>query len=75
MIRTSRPYLACFLAAGVLAAFPARAAENVDLLLVLAADVSRSVDARKYQLQREGYAAAITNPRVLDAIGSARRRS
>ncbi|HTT49363.1 MAG TPA: DUF1194 domain-containing protein [Pseudolabrys sp.] len=50
----------------------ARAAEPVDLLLVLAADVSRSVDAQKFQLQREGYAAAIANPRVLDAIRSGR---
>ena len=41
---------------------PARAAEPVDLLLVLAADVSRSVDAQKFQLQREGYAAAVANP-------------
>src|SRR4051794_8561311 len=48
----------------------ARAAETVDLLLVLAADVSRSVDHPKFQLQREGYAAAIANPRVLDAIRS-----
>ena len=50
----------------------ARAAERGDLLLVLAADVSRSVDAQKFQLQREGYAAAIANPRVLDAIRSGR---
>jgi hypothetical protein len=50
----------------------ARAAERVDLLLVLAADVSRSVDAQKFQLQREGYAAAIANPRVLEAIRSGR---
>src|SRR5450631_4123040 len=50
----------------------ARAAEPVDLLLVLAADVSRSVDAEKFQLQREGYAAAVANPRVLDAIRSGR---
>ncbi len=50
----------------------ARAAEPVDLLLVLAADVSRSVDAQKFQLQRDGYAAAIANPRVLDAIRSGR---
>jgi hypothetical protein len=49
---------------------PAQAADDVDLLLVLAADVSRSVDNRKFQLQREGYAAAITNPRVLEAISS-----
>ena len=46
------------------------AAEAVDLLLVFAADVSRSVDQQKFQLQRDGYAAAITNPRVLDAIRS-----
>jgi len=48
------------------------AAEPVDLLLVLAADVSRSVDATKFQLQREGYAAAISDPRVLDTIRSGR---
>jgi hypothetical protein len=45
-------------------------AEKVDLLLVLAADVSRSIDGGKFQLQRDGYAAAITNPQVLDAIRS-----
>ncbi|MBV9557345.1 MAG: DUF1194 domain-containing protein [Pseudolabrys sp.] len=49
---------------------PARAAEPVDLLLVFAADVSRSIDAPKFQLQREGYAAAIADPRVLNAIKS-----
>ena len=50
----------------------ALAAEPVDLLLVLAADVSRSVDSQKFQLQREGYAAALSNPRVLDAIRAGR---
>ena len=50
----------------------ASAAEPVDLLLVLAADVSRSVDSQKFQLQREGYAAALANPRVLDAIRAGR---
>src|SRR5580698_208542 len=56
------------------AALPAAAvaAEKVDLLLVLAADVSRSVDSGKFQLQREGYAAAISDPHVLDAIRSGR---
>jgi len=55
-------------------AFPAAslAAEQVDLLLVLAVDVSRSIDSEKFQLQREGYAAAITDPRVLEAIKSGR---
>jgi hypothetical protein len=47
-----------------------RAAEEVDLLLVLSSDVSRSVDAPKFKLQRDGYAAAIVNPRVLQAIRS-----
>lgn len=56
--------------AAIALTLPARAAEQVDLLLVLAADVSRSVDHQKFQLQREGYAAAITNPRVLEAITS-----
>jgi Protein of unknown function (DUF1194) len=52
----------------------ARAQEPVDLLLVLAADVSRSVDHAKFQLQREGYAAAIADKRVLEAISSGRHR-
>ena len=52
------------------ATLPGRAAEKVDLLLVLAADVSRSVDSTKFQLQRDGYAAAITDQRVLNAIMS-----
>jgi Protein of unknown function (DUF1194) len=47
-----------------------RAAESVDLLLVLASDVSRSVDQPKFLLQREGYAAAISDSHVLDAIRS-----
>jgi Protein of unknown function (DUF1194) len=60
----------------VFAAFgasPTRAAQSVDLLLVLAADVSRSIDSQKFQLQREGYAAALANPRVLEAIRSGRQ--
>jgi hypothetical protein len=50
------------------AAAAARAAERVDLALVLAADVSRSVDDEKFELQRRGYAAAITDHRVIEAI-------
>jgi hypothetical protein len=53
---------------------PAGAAEPVDLLLVLAADVSRSVNQAKFQLQREGYAAAIADKRVLEAVSSGRHR-
>ena len=59
-------------ASAIFAASPART-EPVDLLLVLAADVSRSVDSQKFQLQREGYAAALADPRVIDAIQSGRR--
>jgi hypothetical protein len=57
-------------AGGMLAPAAARAADDVDLLLVLAADVSRSIDDTKFQLQRDGYAAAISDPRVLDTIRS-----
>jgi hypothetical protein len=46
------------------------AAERVDLLLVLAADISHSVDEVKFQLQRSGYAAAFSDPRVIEAIRS-----
>ncbi len=46
------------------------AAEPVDLLLVLASDVSRSVDHPKFLLQREGYATAISDPQVMEAIKS-----
>jgi Protein of unknown function (DUF1194) len=44
------------------------AAERVDLLLVLAADVSGSMDESKFDLQRSGYAAAFSYPRVIEAI-------
>jgi hypothetical protein len=69
-----RQFRRCLLVlAALLALAPnARAAEPVDLLLVLAADVSRSVDADKFKLQRDGYAAAIANQRVLDVIRSGR---
>jgi hypothetical protein len=58
----------------IAAPLSARAAEAVDLLLVLAADVSRSVDHAKFQLQRDGYAAAINDPRVMNAIMSGANR-
>ena len=48
----------------------ARAEEDVDLLLVLAVDVSRSIDQPKFMLQRDGYAAAVSNRSVLEAIKS-----
>ena len=71
-----RRWLCCafLLVAGLVLAPSVSAAEKVDLLLVLASDVSRSVDAEKFKLQREGYAAAISDKRVLDAITAGRNK-
>jgi hypothetical protein len=46
----------------------AHAETAVDLELVLAVDVSRSIDEVEAELQRRGYIEALTNQRVLDAI-------
>jgi hypothetical protein len=43
-------------------------AAGVDLEVILAADVSRSIDDGEFDLQRKGYAAAVNDPRVLQAI-------
>src|ERR1700726_1238272 len=43
-------------------------AQTTDLLLMLAADVSRSIDESEFALQRKGYSSAVTDPRVLAAI-------
>ena len=53
-----------------LAAARAMAAEQVDLELVLAIDVSGSVDGFEARLQRDGYVAAFSDPVVLRAIRS-----
>jgi hypothetical protein len=72
VMRTIMTFLALVLAAAALFPAAALAADDVDLLLVLAADVSRSIDAAKFQLQRDGYAAAVADPRVLESIRSGR---
>ena len=46
------------------------AADAVDVALVLVTDVSRSIDDREFDLEKDGYAAAFTNPTVLAAIRS-----
>jgi hypothetical protein len=58
---------AAFLAGALLAA-GAFADEAVDLELVLAVDVSRSIDADEAELQREGYIRAFRDPEVIRAI-------
>jgi hypothetical protein len=45
---------------------------RVDLELILAVDVSRSMDIDEQQLQRGGYVAAITHSEVIDAITQGR---
>ncbi len=69
---TRRKAAALILAAPTPGLFPrpARAAEPVDAAIVLAADVSRSINDEEFALQRQGYAAAITHPRVMEAIRS-----
>lgn len=62
--------LAALIAVSMLMAAPPVRAESVDLQLILAADVSISVDNEEFRLQRDGYAAAITSPTVLAAIRS-----
>ncbi len=54
--------------AALAAGTPARAQTPVDLQLVLAVDVSRSIDEVEAELQRRGYIEALTNDRVVDAI-------
>jgi hypothetical protein len=49
-------------------ATPARAETEVDLSLVLAVDISRSMDLEEQQLQREGYVEAFRSSFVHDAI-------
>ncbi|WP_245903566.1 DUF1194 domain-containing protein [Humitalea rosea] len=46
----------------------ARAEEPVDVALVLAVDVSRSIDEDEARLQREGYRQAVSDPVVVRAI-------
>ncbi|HKK96808.1 MAG TPA: DUF1194 domain-containing protein [Marivita sp.] len=45
-------------------------AQDTDLELVLLADASGSIDQREIDFQRQGYAAAITDPEVLAAIAN-----
>jgi Protein of unknown function (DUF1194) len=56
-------------AASCLGAVPCRA-EAVDLALVLAVDVSGSIDTERFAVQRNGYAAAFDNASVIDAIAT-----
>ena len=58
------------LAAIVAAVLPGTASADtaVDLELVLAVDISRSMDADELQVQRDGYVKALTHPDIIAAI-------
>jgi len=61
---------AVVVAAALLVSAPAALARTVDLALVLAVDVSGSVNTERYELQRQGYAQAFKSPAVLEAIAA-----
>ncbi len=73
-----RTFLRLALALGLAPRFAGRAraqdrpaeGPRVDLLLVLAVDVSRSISDEKFALERRGYAEAFLDPRVIRAITS-----
>jgi hypothetical protein len=79
MCRASH-FLLRALLAGMLAAFPIASALaqdhriDVDLELVIAVDVSESMDWGEYALQRSGYAGAIAHPAFLRAVRSGLHR-
>ena len=59
---------ALFISAGSVQ--PTHAAESVDVELVLAVDVSLSMSPDELEIQRDGYAAALTDQQVIDAIAA-----
>ncbi len=68
MFKTGIGLVAGILLWGMATAPSQAATEPVDLELVLAVDVSRSMDIDEQKLQRDGYVAAIQHPDVLYAI-------
>jgi hypothetical protein len=78
-MRTSRRIAligSCLIAGGLVSAIAAQAASGsggqavVDLQLVLAVDVSRSMDFNEQRIQRDGYVSAFKSPEVQKAISS-----
>jgi hypothetical protein len=71
-MRRLRTLIGMCLAAAAAATPPvfAQSREKVDLELVLAVDISVSMSRDELQIQREGYAAALTDPEVVSAITS-----
>jgi hypothetical protein len=71
ILRAAVALAALFAAASAQAqAPPAEQKNDVALALVLAVDASGSVDNRRFELQKQGYAAAFRSPKVLNSIRS-----
>jgi len=60
---------------GARAAWNSPAQGDVDVMLVIALDVSGSVDAEEFDLQREGLARALDSPQIADAIAAGPHKS
>lgn len=74
VMRFGSAAFAALLALALHADFARSAGVGVDLELVLAVDVSGSVDEEEGRLQRTGYVSAFRSPAVLRAIRSGRRK-
>jgi hypothetical protein len=70
-----RPSLACAAVVALCSLSGGVRAGGVELTVILAADVSRSVDDKEFELQRKGYAAALTDPRVQKAIRATKSKA
>lgn len=72
----SRCAAAVLLASALLfsSAIAVRSTDNVDLVLVLALDVSHSVSNQEFDLQRTGLAKAFRHPAVIKAIQNGQRK-
>ena len=60
--------IAALIALGLAAPARAAAPEPVDVELILAVDVSRSIDPQEQELQFRGYAAAFRDPKTIEGI-------
>lgn len=69
----TRPHAPLLALVFLLASFDGVRAEAVDMALVLAVDVSESVDADEYVLQHEGIARAFENPQTINTIEAGKR--
>ncbi len=74
IVKFTRIVLICLIAlTGLIAPPKTSLAAEVDLKLVLAVDVSSSVDMVEARLQRNGYLQALVHPYVIDAITNGRK--